>query len=599
MVERVKTSKDSRNGKAAKIDPKNATHNEANTFDYIVVGGGTAGLTIAARLAEDPAVSVAVIEAGRKWDPFSTLVESIPGADIMFVGTKEKMPVIDWGFKTEPDQASGHQSRGYARGKCLGGSSVRNFMIYQRPTVQSLSKWADEVGDQSWAFDNFLPYYKKSVEFTPPGPSRDGNTLYAPTAFDGKAGPLNVSYPSFPQPFSEYMKSALHEIGIPTATDFNSGALNGSQYCSTTMHGKNKKRESSATSFLSAALNSGRTNLHVFTSTLAKRILFDHDKKANFVIVEHNREERALTVGKEVILSAGAFQSPQLLMVSGVGPAKHLQGFNIPVVADRPGVGQNLQDHILFGPSYRVNITTLTKLANNPFYLIKNLLQYWMKHTGPFTNNVADFLAWEKIPPQLRPTLGEKAIDELSQFPPDWPEVEYLSGAGYVGDWSGLFFKQPKDGHQYATILAALMAPMSRGTVTLQSNITTTLPRINPGYLTSPTDQAVAVAAYKRVRQAFSTASLSAITVKDETYPTGEVYPGKEAETDEQILEAIKGSLQTVWHASCTCKMGKEGDEMAVLDGRCRVFGVKGLRVVDASSFPFLPPGHPQSTVCE
>lgn len=156
---------------------------------------------------------------------------------------------------------------------------------------------------------------------------------------------------------------------------------------------------------------------------------------------------------------------------------------------------------------------------------------------------------------------------------------------------------EPKDGHQYATILAALMAPMSRGTVTLQSNITTTLPRINPGYLTSPTDQAVAVAAYKRVRQAFSTASLSAITVKDETYPTGEVYPGKEAETDEQILEAIKGSLQTVWHASCTCKMGKEGDEMAVLDGRCRVFGVKGLRVVDASSFPFLPPGHPQSTV--
>lgn len=160
------------------------------------------------------------------------------------------------------------------------------------------------------------------------------------------------------------MKAALHEIGIPSATDFNSGVLSGSQYCSTTMHGKSEKRESSATSFLKSALASGRTNLHIFASTLAKRVLFDNDKRANAVIVEIKGEEQAFKVRKEVIVSAGAFHSPQLLMVSGIGPAKHLQEFNVPVVADRPGVGQNLQDHIFFGPAYRVKITTLTKLAN-------------------------------------------------------------------------------------------------------------------------------------------------------------------------------------------------------------------------------------------
>jgi choline dehydrogenase len=233
---------------------------------------------------------------------------------------------------------------------------------------QSISITPSHNTDMVQSYEDFLPYYKKSVDFTNPGPSRNGNTLYNPRAFDGRAGPLDVSYPNFPQPFSEYMKGAMHEIGIPSAMDFNSGVLNGCQYCSTTINSATQKRSSSVTSFLDSAAKSGRKNFHVFTSTLAKRILFDNNKKATAVIVQIRGEERALNIGKEVIVSAGAFQSPQLLMVSGIGSAKHLQQFNIPIVADRPGVGQNLQDRIFFGPAYQVNITTLTKLANVPFH---------------------------------------------------------------------------------------------------------------------------------------------------------------------------------------------------------------------------------------
>jgi choline dehydrogenase-like flavoprotein len=238
------------------------------------------------------------------------------------------------------------------------------------------------------------------------------------------------------------MQGGLNEIGIPTIEDFNSGSLLGCQYCSSTINPSNQRRDSSQTSFLNEAITEGLTNLKVFTLSMAKKIIFDENKKATGVVVESNLLSYTLNVGKEVIVSAGAFQSPQLLMVSGVGPAAQLQQYNIPVVADRPGVGQNMEDHIFFGPAYRVDLTTFTKLANDPVYLAAELVNYETLQSGPLTNPVADFLGWEKVPPALRPSLGAQALADLAKYPADWPEIEYISGAGYVGDWSSLLFKR-------------------------------------------------------------------------------------------------------------------------------------------------------------
>ena len=333
------------------------------------------------------------------------------------------------------------------------------------------------------------------------------------------------------------MQGGLNEIGIPTVTDFNSGSLLGCQYCSTTIRPSDESRDSSQTSFLNQAAEEGYTNLKVFSLTMAKKIDFDANKKATSVVVESNLLSYTLGVSKEVIVSAGAFQSPQLLMVSGVGPASQLAQYGIPVIADRPGVGQNMQDHVFFGPAYRVDLTTFTKLANDPVYLASELVVYTATHTGPFTNPVADFLGWEKIPSSLRSTLGPQALTDLANYPTDWPEVEYLSGAGYVGDWSSLLFAQPNDGYEYATILAALIAPQSRGNVTLNSASTNVLPTINTAYLQSPTDQKVAIAAYKRVRAAFASEYMQQAVIGPE------YYPGTQVQTDDEILEVIANCI--------------------------------------------------------
>ena len=203
----------------------------------------------------------------------------------------------------------------------------------------------------------------KSATFSPPSVKRIASTLYNTDAFQDTGGPLNVSYPNFAQPFSSYMEGALNEINIPTVQDFNSGSLHGCQYASTTIKPTNQTRESSQSSFLRSARRQG-LNLKVLAATTAKKIIFDN-KTATGVIVKGKLGRRyTLTANREVILSAGAFKSPQLLMVSGVGPADYLRKFGIPIVADRPGVGQNLQDHIFFGPAYRVKLLTLTKIAN-------------------------------------------------------------------------------------------------------------------------------------------------------------------------------------------------------------------------------------------
>lgn len=461
-------------------------------------------------------------------------------------------------------------------------------MIYQRPDTGSMQLWADTVGDQSYTFENMLQYYKKSVQFTPPDTSmreQNATTQFDANAFDATGGPLRVSYANYAQPFSSYLQPAMEEIGVAQAKDFNSGTVMGSQYCSSTINPSNENRDSSQTSFLSAV--ESRPNLNVYHSTQASQVLFDGNKSATGVLLDSGS---VLSANKEVILSAGAFQTPQLLMLSGIGPATTLQSFDIHVIADRPGVGQNLTDHIFFGPSYRVNVQTLTYLANNLAYVAEQYATSYLPfNEGPLTNPVCDFLGWEKAP---RANITPSAATVLDQLPDSWPEIEYLSAPGYVGAFTNLFTTQPTDGYQYATILAALVAPQSRGTVSISSSNVADLPVVDPRWLTDPTDQSVAVAAYRRTREAFGSGAMRPALVD-----TAEYFPGAEVRTDEQVLNTVRDTLMTVYHASCTARMGRADDPTAVVDSSARVIGVQRLRVVDASSFALLPPGHPQSTV--
>ncbi|ODM16763.1 hypothetical protein SI65_07728 [Aspergillus cristatus] len=565
--------------------PQNAT------YDYVVVGGGNAGLTVAARLAEDSSISVAVIEAGTFYEIANGNLSQIPAYDTYWSGKDpDNVSPVDWGFVTTPQDGLLNASVHYARGKALGGCTARNYMAYHMGTIESYENWADHVGDDSYTYDGLLPYFQKSLSFTPPGPSRAANATpsYDEASLGSGGGPLSVTFSNYANAMSSWVEKGFAAIGIKPIQGFTSGALNGSAYVLETINAADQTRESSETAFLQLALES--TSLTVYQSTLAKKVLFDSEKTANGVLVESDGIEYTLSARKEVIVSAGAFQSPQLLMVSGVGPKASLEKHNIPVVADRPGVGQNMWDHVLMGPTYRVNAITSSSLANPDALNEANDL-FINKQEGILTNSGGDFLAWEKIPSSYRSSWPNNTLSALTQFPSDWPEVEYLSMSGFLGYQQNYQRDAPTDGYNYATVSTALVAPLSRGTIDISSADMADAPVINPNWLTHPADQAVVVAGYKRVREMFNSPVMEDILIGPE------YFPGEDVQSDAEILEVIRKTASTVYHAACTCAMGKEGDEKAVIDTKARVYGVKGLRVVDASSFPILPPGHPVATI--
>ncbi|PLB46518.1 alcohol oxidase [Aspergillus steynii IBT 23096] len=565
-------------------------HGNIRTYDYVVVGGGTAGIAVATRLAQ-MSFTVALVEAGGYYQGIS--LAPIPSSDLFRVGARPRIrSLIDWGFVAEPQPGANMRYIHYARGRCLGGSSAINFMIYQRPTRDSMAEWAATVNDSSYTWDRVLPYFKRSVHFTPPdfiGRFPNATPSYDPGAYDPKGGPLEVSFANFAMPFSSWMKLGMNAIGIDDIRDFNEGSLLGAQYCTVTVRPPDETRSSSQTAFLG---KSKPPTMDIFTYTLAQKILFDSEKRATGVLVtDKSSASFELRAVREVVLSAGALQSPQLLMVSGIGPAPTLQDHGIPVIADLPGVGQNMWDHPFFGPSYRVQVVTFTEYVNDIWFTIWELIKWLSFGRGMGSSTGADFLAWEKIPTDLRMKFSNRTLTDLEQFPPDWPEAEYISGPGYVGAFADPVFEQPKDGYRYASILGVLVAPTSRGNVTIRSANMAHFPVINPNWLDTDTDQEVAIAMFKRIREAASTSVMAPVMIGPE------YDPGSHVQTDDDILEYIRNSVMTIWHPACTCKMGRADDTMAVVDSEARVFGVERLRVVDASAFPILPPGHPQSTV--
>ncbi|PLB52659.1 choline dehydrogenase [Aspergillus steynii IBT 23096] len=572
------------------------------TYDYVIVGGGTAGLTIASRLALSQSnLSVAVVEAGGFYEVDNGNFSVVPGYGTLFSGLdpRDTNPLVDWGINTVPQQGAGNRVLHYARGKTLGGSSARNYMFYQRPTAGSMQKWADEVDDQSFVWDKILPYFKKSTHYTPPNPALYSNAsdtpiIQAPDAFDPAGGPLQVSFSNFVSSFSGWLRLAFDLAGMPQIDGFNSGKLLGSGFGTSTINPKNAHRSSSESSFLQTALNSGSEPV-VYKNTLGQKILFDSDKVATGVQVSTAGTfgtqpiSFTLSAREEIILSTGAFQSPQLLMVSGVGPCDEISEFEIPCISDLPGVGKNLQDHVMFGPSHRVHLETTSVFSNNATATALSVQQYLQDASGRLSIAVPSYYGWEKLPEPYRSQLSAESIEALADYPEDWPEVEWLPLDAFVGDSSFRQGLDPADGHNYATIAAGLVAPQSRGSVKLNSTDMNTLPVVDPAFLVDPTDIELAILSFKRSREIWG--KLVDLGIAEPEY-----YPGKNVTTDEQIHDFIEQTLSTIYHASSTCKMGKESDPMAVVDSKARVYGVHRLRVVDTSAFPFLVPGHPQST---
>ncbi|KAK0614927.1 glucose-methanol-choline oxidoreductase [Bombardia bombarda] len=565
----------------------------AATFDYVVVGGGTAGLAIATRLAEQQSGRVAVVEAGTFYEISNGNLSQVPATDGLFagVGRNDWQPMIDWGYITQPMHGAYDLEMHYARGKTLGGSSARNYMAYQRGTKQSYKKWADLVGDSAYEWDNLLPFFEKSIIFTPPNPNfRAAN---ATPAFDASVvgngnGPLSVTFTRWANALATWSVNGLAELGFKKIPGLLSGQLLGQAYGNHALNATTMHRDSSETSFLRKAL--AYDNYVVYPSTLAKKIVFD-GKKATGVLVETAGFEYVLSASKEVILSSGVFGSPQLLMVSGVGPASTLQPLGIPVVHDLPGVGHEMQDHLYFGVTYRINAPTASTFQD-PAFAAQAAADFNERGAGPYADPLSGVLAWEKVPEPLRSTqLSNQTRCDLAKYPPDWPELELVSINGYMGNFTDSSF-DPGDGYNYAGMAVVLNSLISRGNVSISSNDTNVQPLINPNYFGNPADIEIAVAGFKRLRQFWATKAMQGI-IADPV----ESYPGPAIQTDEEIIHRIKTGFSTIWHGACTAKMGKKDDPYAVVDSKARVYGVENLRVVDASSFGILPPGHPMATV--
>ncbi|ESK96636.1 choline dehydrogenase [Moniliophthora roreri MCA 2997] len=536
------------------------------SYDYVVVGGGNAGLVVAARLTEDPSTSVLVLEAGPP-DSIDFNI-TVPGLDLTVTYGSE----VDWNYTTVPQENLMNRQVQYPRGRVLGGSSSTNFMAYTRGCAAGYNAW-EALGNEGWGWDS-ANRPLQSTNFTPPA-ANQSFIFYNESAYDDpKGGPLHLSYGGYVEPiavyFSEGMTSAL---GLQP-TDINDGYPIGTTYLALTINPDNEHRDSSATSFYAYASN--RSNLQVVTGALVTRLTFGNESNTTVSGVEWrdaSGNTHTVNADKEVVLSAGAFGSPQLLMVSGIGPASQLEALNIPVRVDLPGVGQNLLDHLFFGPVYQVtdNITTYAQFAQNQTKYDQLLQQWQTQGTGELSGAISSMSAYERIPDDILAGFEQGSV--LAGLDPTWPHIQYeVIAYGTTNP--------PSSGNLVGPG-AVVLYPFSVGNVTIISDDVADKPIVQPNWLSKETDRQVAIYAFRQVRAAMASEPLAPIVIK-------EAYPGLQAQSDEEILEAIQSVAHPIYQASGTCAM-KAQDQGGVVDSSLRVYGVQNLRVVDASIFPIIP----------
>ncbi|CAD6442953.1 41bc22b2-53f8-4e3f-aa10-f22bb75edc66 [Sclerotinia trifoliorum] len=547
------------------------------TFDYVIVGGGTSGLTTAARLSANGSFSVAIIEAGGFYEVDAGNISTVPAYESNYLNAP---PTVDWKIYTTNQAQLDGRSILYSQGKTLGGSSARNGMAYSRGTASSYDMWANLVGDSSYRFEELLPYFKKSVQFSPPNVSLRGGppVLYNQSGFSSTGGPLQVSYWNYYVPVSKYIRRGLESLGFKENGQIQNGKLLGFAQFPATLQQESQLRDSSQTSFLNSAIATFSGPL-VYPNTLAKQILFD-GKKATGVRVNTAGWEYILSAKKEVILAAGPFHSPQLLMVSGVGPEETLQQLDIPVVSALPGVGQNLMDNAGFGTLYPVNAVSQHRLWNNETYAMEAQNEFYNSRSGPLTAFASNYILWEIMPNST--TVNGTTRSALSaMFPSDWPDLQVIfNAAGAAVNTTGDFI----------SVGIVILKSTSLGSVSINSSDTADRPLVDVNWFDTVSDQQLGIQGLRRARVFANATGVLA---------GAEVIPGPAVQTDEEILEWIKTAASPSHHAAGTCKMGLANDTSAVVDSHgCVMGGISGLRVVDISTWPVLPPsGAPVATV--
>jgi len=522
--------------------------------DYIVVGAGSAGCVLAARLSEDGRHKVLLLEAGGDDRPtrnpsqfLSNLMIHIP---VGYASTL-KDPKVNWLYQTEPDPGTGGRSHVWPRGKVLGGSSSINAMLYVRGQRDDYNGWR-QMGAAGWGWDDVLPYFRKSQN-----QERGACDLHA------VGGPLNVADMRDGHAVSQLLIDACHQAGIPRIVDVNGERQEGATWFQVTQ--KNGARCSAAVAYLHPAM--GRANLRVETRALARKVLFE-GKRAVGVTFSQDGVVRTARARAEVILAGGAVNSPQLLQLSGVGPGQLLAEHGIAVVQDLPGVGENLQDHYVTGARFRLKAGTVSvNEQSKGGRLAAEALKYLFTRKGLLTLSAAHVAAFCKS----RPDLAS-------------PDIQFHILPATM-DLEKLFNEQKMEleGAPGLTIAPCQLRPESRGHIRIKSADPTTYPAIFANYLSDPLDQEVTVAGLRWARRIAAQPAIAPLI-------DHEMNPGAEAATDAALLDYARATGSTIYHPVGTCQMG--GGPMAVVDSQLRVRGLTGLRVVDASVMPRLVSGN-------
>jgi len=520
---------------------------QANTYDYIIIGAGSAGCMLAKRLTENPNKKVLLIEAGKS-DHYIWI--HIPVGYLYCIDN----PRADWRFKTAAEKGLNGRSLLYPRGRVLGGCSSINGMIYMRGQVGDYDSWVEATGDDAWSWQNALERYKKFEDY-------HGGA----NQWHGKGGEWTVSLQRLRWPIMDRFREAAVEAGIPASDDFNRGDNFGVGYFDVSQRAG--FRLNTAKAFLKDAAK--RSNLTVITEAVVTKLKIDPTTKNchGLEFLKDGTASEALCAierGGEVLLCAGSIGSVQILERSGIGAASHLSSLGIPVIADLPGVGENLQDHLQLRMVYKVNgINTLNTKANSWFGKIMIGLEYLFKRSGPMS----------MAPSQLGAFAYSSPIQKRAN-------VEY-----HVQPLS--LDKFGEDLHSFNAFTASVcnIRPTSRGSVHINSVNPEAPPIIAPNYLATEEDRKIAAESLRLTRQIVQSPAL-------QPYSPEEYKPGAQYQTEEELVKAAGDIGTTIFHPVGTCKMGRANDPMAVLDSQLRVRGIHHLRVVDASAMPTITSGN-------
>jgi choline dehydrogenase len=513
-----------------------------DTYDYIIVGAGTAGCLLANRLSNDAKVRVLLLEAGGK-DNYHWI--HIPVGYLYLMDN----PRTDWGYRTAPEPGLNGRSLGYPRGRVLGGCSSINGMIYMRGQARDYDLWR-QMGNPGWGWDDVLPYFLRHQD----------QWAMPPETFAGvhtRGGEWRIERPRIRWEILDAFRDAAAEAGIPKVEDFNSGSNEGCGYFH--VNQKTGLRWNTAKAFLRPVLH--RRNLAVKTHATVVSLVLE-GKRVKGVRVRHAGQLRTLHAGRAVVLAAGAIGSPHILQLSGIGPAAVLQAASIPVRHALKGVGENLQDHLQIRCAFRVsNVRTMNERFQSLMQRAGFAAQYLLARRGPMTMAPSQLGAFVRSDPSR-----------------ETPNLQY-----HVQPLTLPKFGEPLDPFPAFTASVANLRPTSRGSVRILSPDPAAHPQIRPNYLATPEDRQVAAQSIQLTRRIISMPSLA-------KYHPREFRPGAQIESEEALAQAAGDISTTIFHPVATCRMGN--DDMAVVDHRLLVHGLDGLRIADASIMPTITSGN-------